>query len=305
MGGTTVSPVLEGMVAIVTGAGRGIGREHALLLAALGAAVVVNDLGGQTNGEGTSSGPAHQVAAEIGTAGGCAVADDSDVSSSEGAQQLVDTALQAFGRLDVLVNNAGVLRDRTIVSLDDADWDRSIQVNLRGHFIPLRAAARHWRQRSKAGESVAASVINTSSESGVFANAGQANYAAAKSAVATLTEVASKELIGYGVRTNAILPRARTRLTEGFTPPPKPGRFDRWDPANVSPFVAYLATTQCPLNGHVFMVGGGVVQRALPWSLDADWKLECDGRWSVPDLVAAVERRGMPSNDGRLTGGIR
>jgi NAD(P)-dependent dehydrogenase (short-subunit alcohol dehydrogenase family) len=293
------------MVAIVTGAGRGIGREHAMLLAALGAAVVVNDLGGQTNGDGSSSGPAHQVAAEISTAGGQAVADDSDVSSSDGAQQLVDTALRSFGRLDVLVNNAGVLRDRTIVNLDDTDWDRSIQVNLRGHFMPLRAVARHWRQQSKAGESVAASIVNTSSESGVFANAGQANYAAAKSAVATLTEVASKELIGYGVRTNAILPRARTRLTERFTPPPKSDRFDRWDPANVSPFVAYLATNDCPLNGHVFMVGGGVVQRALPWTLDTEWKVECDGRWSVPDLAAAVYKRGLPNNDGRLTGNVR
>jgi NAD(P)-dependent dehydrogenase (short-subunit alcohol dehydrogenase family) len=298
-------PVLAGRVAIVTGAGRGIGREHAMLFAALGAGVVVNDLGGQQNGEGVSVAPASEVAAAITDAGGEAVAVTSDVSTSDGAEELVESAISAFGRLDVLVNNAGILRDRVIVNLDDADWDRSIQVNLRGHFMPLRAAARHWRHRSKSGETVAASVINTSSESGVFANAGQANYAAAKSAVATLTEVAGKELVSYGVRTNAILPRARTRLTERIAPQPRADRFDRWDPANVSPFVAYLATVSCPLNGQLFVVGGGLVQRVMPWSLDPDWKLEASGRWSVAALAAAVSDRGAPSDAGRLTGNIR
>ena len=296
---------LRGRVAVVTGAGRGIGREHALLLASEGAAVVVNDLGGSSSGHGSSSEPAQAVVDEIIDAGGAAVADGSDVSTSEGADQLVASAVKAFGRLDVLVNNAGILRDGPIVNLDDSDWEVSIRVNLRGHFMPLRAAARYWRSASKEGRPVAASVINTSSESGLFANAGQANYAAAKSAIATLTEVASKELARYRVRTNAILPRARTRLTESLTPLPKAGRFDRWDPANVSPFVAYLATPDCPLNGHVFLVGGSLVQRVKPWSLDPSWMLETDHRWSVRELGSSVEEIGPPDNSDRLTGMVR
>jgi NAD(P)-dependent dehydrogenase (short-subunit alcohol dehydrogenase family) len=296
---------LQGRVAVVTGAGRGIGREHALLLASQGAAVVVNDLGGSSSGDGSSSKPAQAVADEIVDAGGAAVIDCGDVSTSEGADQLVATAVEAFGHLDVLVNNAGILRDGAIVNLDDTDWDLSICVNLRGHFMPLRAAARYWRSECKQGRPVVASVINTSSESGVFANAGQANYAAAKSAIATLTEVASKELARYHVRTNAILPRARTRLTESLTPLPKADRFDRWDPANVSPFVAYLAMPECPLNGHVFLVGGSLVQRVKPWSLDPTWRLETDRRWSVRELCAVVDEIGAPDSSDRLTGMVR
>lgn len=296
---------LRGRVAVVTGAGRGLGREHALLLASEGAAVVVNDLGGSSAGEGSSYLPAQAVVDEIERAGGSAVLDCGDVSTSEDAERMVATAVDTFGRLDILVNNAGILRDGVIVNLDDNDWDLSIRVNLRGHFLPLRAAARYWRSECKGGRPVAASVINTSSESGVFANAGQANYAAAKSAIATLTEVASKELARYYVRTNAILPRARTRLTESLTPLPAPGRFDRWDPSNVSPFVGYLATSECPLSGHVFLVGGAVVQRVKPWSLDPSWKLEAGHRWSVRELAEAVDGIGIPDSSDRLTGNIR
>ncbi|MWA03205.1 SDR family NAD(P)-dependent oxidoreductase [Actinomadura sp. LD22] len=291
---------LDGLVAVVTGAGRGIGREHALLLAAEGAAVVVNDLGGAADGTGAERSPAEQVADEIRAAGGRAVANADDVADSAGAARVAETALREFERLDVLVNNAGILRDRVLVNLSDEDWDRVVRVNLRGTFLTTRAAAAHWRERSKAGEQVRASVVNTSSESGVFGNPGQANYAAAKAAVASLTQVASKELARYGVRVNAILPQARTRLTEGAFGDALAGRegeFDRWDPANVSPFVAYLAGPSTEITGEVFIVGGSRVQRVRPWERDPGWKLQTEGRWTVADLEKAVAGAGVPRGE--------
>jgi NAD(P)-dependent dehydrogenase (short-subunit alcohol dehydrogenase family) len=291
---------LAGRVAVVTGAGRGIGREHALLLAAEGAAVVVNDLGGAQDGTGSAGGPAEEVAGEIRSHGGQAVANSDDVADATGAQRIVDTALGEFGRLDVVVNNAGILRDRVLVNLTEDDWDLVVRVNLRGTFLVTRAAANHWRERSKAGERLAASVVNTSSESGVFGNPGQANYAAAKAAVASLTQVAAKELQRYGVRVNAILPQARTRLTEsafGDALAAK-GDFDRWDPGNVSPFVAYLAGPECELTGEVFVVGGSRVQRVRPWERDPEWTLRTDGRWTVDGLRAAVAAAGVPQGQG-------
>jgi len=228
-----------------------------------------------------------------------------DVATAAGADALVRTAVERFGRLDALINNAGILRDGVIVNLSEDDWDRVVSVNLRGQFLPLQAAARYWRERSKAGESVDAAIVNTSSESGVFGNAGQANYAAAKAAVASLAEVASKELSRYGVRTNTILPRARTRLTEAMVPPPRTDRFDKWDPANVSPFVGYLVRPGCKINGQVFLVGGGLVQRVAPWSLDPDWKLTSEGRWNPEELAEAVDLAGLPDNTGRITGNVR
>ena len=296
---------LDGRVAIITGAGRGIGREHALLFAREGAHIVVNDLGGRGDGEGSSDTPAMEVVGEITRAGGQAVANDSDVATADGSDALVDCALGTFGRLDILVNNAGILRDRVLVNMSDEDWDMSLRVNLRGHFMPLRAAAQYWRTQSKAGERVVARVVNTASESGVFANSGQANYAAAKSAVATLTEVAAKELDRYQVRVNAILPRARTRLTADLTPPAKGDQFDKWDPANVSPFVAYLSSTECEFTGQVFLVGGALIQRVAPWSLDPEWVLEGSERWQLSDLVTRVRGMSPPSNEGRRTGLIR
>ena len=287
---------LDGQVAVVTGAGRGIGREHALLLAAEGAAIVVNDLGGAQDGTGAEGSPAQDVAAEIVAGGGRAVANGGDVADAAGAQRIVDTALAEFGRLDIVINNAGILRDRVLVNLTEDDWDLVVRVNLRGTFLVTKAAANHWRGRSKAGEEVRASVVNTSSESGVFGNPGQANYAAAKAAVATLTQVAAKELARYGVRVNAILPQARTRLTEGAfgdSLAAKDG-FDRWDPANVSPFVAYLAGSSCPISGEVFVVGGSRVQRVRPWERDPGWKLQTEGRWTVTDLEKAVADAGVP-----------
>lgn len=296
---------LEGRVIAITGAGRGIGREHALFLAAHGARLVVNDLGGGTDGAGSDAGPAQQLADEIHAAGGAAVANTDDVADSAGADRLVATAVEAFGSLHGLVNNAGILRDKTLVNMPDEDWDVSIRVNLRGTFAPTRAAARFWRDRAKAGDAVDAAVVTTSSESGVFANAGQSNYAAAKAGVAALTEVWHKELGRYGVRVNGILPRARTRLTEAIVGGPKEAAFDRWDPANVSPFVAFLLSDACTFSGQVFLVAGGRVQRVAPWSLDPAWKLDNEGRWDLDGLASAVEAAGAPQNGERDTGAVR
>jgi len=214
-----VSPSLEGRTVIITGAGRGIGREHALFLASHGAQLVINDLGGGSDGTGRDAGPAQQLAEEIVAAGGMAVANDDDVASSDGALRLVDTAIEAFGDLHALVNNAGIIRDRTLFNMTDDDWDVSIRVNLRGTFAPSRAAARYWRDRSKAGREVSGSIVNTSSESGVFANAGQSNYAAAKAGVAALTEVWSSER-GPGASTPTGSSRATARGTSTTSPPP-------------------------------------------------------------------------------------
>lgn len=290
---------LDGTVAVVTGAGRGIGREHALLLATEGAKVVVNDLGGAHDGTGAQAGPAQQVVDEITAAGGDALANGDDVADAAGAKRVVDAAVDHFGRLDAVVNNAGVLRDRVLINIEDEDWDVVLRVNLRGTFLVTRAAGQYWRAESKAGREVRASIVSTSSESGVFGNPGQANYAAAKAGVASLTQVASKELGRYGVRANAILPQARTRLTEatfGDAMSPKEGKFDRFDPANVAPFVAYLSSPACEISGEVFLVGGSRVQRVRPWELDPDWKLSTEGRWTVQDLEKAVIEAGVPKS---------
>lgn len=235
---------LDGRVAVITGAGRGLGREHALRLAAEGAAIVVNDLGSSSDGAGTDDGPAAAVVAEIETLGGAAIANSDDVTQEEGSDALIASAIDAFGAVHVLVNNAGILRDRTIVSMSAAEWDDVVRVHLRGHFLPTRAAARFWRERSKAGEPIAASVINTVSTSGLFGQPGQANYGAAKSGIATFSLIADAELSRYGVRVNAVCPAGRTRLVlqtpaaaEALAPP-EDGSFDPHDPANVSPFVA-------------------------------------------------------------------
>jgi NAD(P)-dependent dehydrogenase (short-subunit alcohol dehydrogenase family) len=288
---------LDGAVVAVTGAGRGIGREHALLLAAEGAKVVVNDLGGAQDGTGAETGPAQQVVEEIHAAGGTAVASGDDVAEPDGAQRVIQTAIDAFSRLDAIVNNAGVLRDRVLVNLTEDDWDVVVRVNLRGTFLVTRAAARYWRDQHKAGDQVRAAVVNTSSESGVFGNPGQANYAAAKAGIASLTQVAAKELARYGIRVNAILPQARTRLTEstfGDAMAPKAGKFDRWHPGNVAPFAAYLCCPSCEISGEVFLVGASRVQRVRPWELDPEWKLSADGRWSVDGLEKAVVEAGVP-----------
>ena len=296
---------LDGRVAIVTGAGRGLGREHALLLAAEGASVVVNDLGGGPDGSGADASPAQQVVSEITAAGGRAVANSDDVTTAEGADGLIRQAIDEFGALHVLVNNAGILRDRTIVNMTDAEWDDVIRVHLRGHFMPTRAAARYWREQSKAGAALQPSLINTTSTSGLFSNPGQANYGAAKTGIATLTVIAQRELGRYGVKANAIAPAARTRLTlatpgitDAIATTPDEG-FDPMDPANVSPFVAYLATADCPIQGRVFFVAGGGIHLFQPFAIIDS--VQKDGRWTVAELQEQAARLAdVPFELGRL-----
>ncbi|HTT87857.1 MAG TPA: SDR family oxidoreductase [Acidimicrobiales bacterium] len=281
---------LDNRVAIITGAGRGIGREHALLFAAEGAKVVVNDLGGGVDGSGDDRNPAEQVVDEIRVLGGEAVANDDDVADWEGGRRLVAAAVDAFGGLDVLVNNAGILRDKMLVNMSAEEWDSVVHVHLKGHFVPTRHAAAYWREKAKEGRTVRASVVNTSSTSGLLGNPGQTNYGAAKAGIAAFTVIAAAELGRYGVRVNAIAPAARTRMTEQ-TPglgdivkaPSDPAAFDIWNPANVSPVVAYLAAESCPLSGKVLFVQGGIVRDFRPWTMvDA---LQKDDRWTVAELT--------------------
>ncbi len=286
---------LDGRVAIITGAGRGIGREHALLFAKEGAKVVVNDLGGSLEGSGEDRSAAQQVADEIIALGGEAVANTDNVADWDGGQRLIQSAIDAFGDLHVLVNNAGILRDRVLINMTEEEWDSVIHVHLKGHFVPTRHAAAYWRERSKAGETVNASVINTSSTSGLLGNPGQANYGAAKAGIAAFTIICAQELSRYGVRVNAIAPAARTRMTEAtpglsdIVQAPGADQFDSWDPSNISPAVAYLATESCPATGKTFFVQGGTVQLMTPWQMGE--KVEKQARWEVSDL--ANEMKGI------------
>ena len=286
---------LDGRVAIITGAGRGLGREHALLFASEGAKVVVNDLGGDMRGEGADRAAAQVVADEIKAAGGEAVANVENVAEWGGAEALVKQAVDTFGDLHVLVNNAGILRDRVLVNMTEEEWDSVINVHLRGHFCPTRHAAAYWREQTKAGKEIKASIINTSSTSGLIGNPGQTNYGAAKAGIAMFSTIASMELVRYGVRSNAIAPAARTRLTEatpGFDqvikPPEDPSQFDVWDPANVSPLVAYLATEDCPFNGQAFFVQGGSVRLFKPYTMEET--VQKDGRWDVDELATEMKK---------------
>lgn len=282
---------LEGRVAVITGAGRGIGREHALLFAAQGASVVVNDLGGSNSGDGEDAGPAHEVVAEIRATGGTAVANTENVATWGGAQSLIQQAIDEFGRLDVVVNNAGILRDCFIPTMAESDWDAVIAVHLKGHFSVLRHAAEYWKAQSKAGEQPNAAVINTASGSGTtIPNAGQANYGSAKAAIAALTLVAADELERYGVRVNAIAPIARTRLTLAtpgmgalMAEPEDEGEVDLFSPANISPLVAYLATEKCPITGRVYAVQGGAISQLAGWH-DVE-TIETDGLWRIDDIA--------------------
>jgi NAD(P)-dependent dehydrogenase (short-subunit alcohol dehydrogenase family) len=284
---------LDGRVAIITGAGRGIGREHALLFAAEGAKVVVNDLGGAVDGSGDDRTPAQQVVDELKTMGAEAIANDDDIADWEGGRRLVEAAVEAFGDLHVLVNNAGILRDKMLVNMSEQDWDSVIHVHLKGHFIPTRHAAAYWREKVKDGREVHAAIVNTSSTSGLLGNPGQTNYGAAKAGIAAFTVIAAQELSRYGVRVNAIAPAARTRMTEQ-TPglgdivkaPTDPAKFDVWSPSNISPLVAYLSTETCPLTGQVLFVQGGQVRLFQNWTMTAT--LEKHDRWTVAELAEQV-----------------
>jgi NAD(P)-dependent dehydrogenase (short-subunit alcohol dehydrogenase family) len=278
-------PNLTSKVAIVTGAGRGIGRGHALALAAAGAKVVVNDLGGSLAGEGSDLSPAQQVVEEIHAAGGEAAADGENVADFAGAGRLVQHAVDVFGRLDILVNNAGILRDRMLVNMTEDEWDAVIAVHLKGHFSTTRHAAAHWRERSKAGEDVRARVVNTSSPSGVFGNVGQTNYGAAKAGIAMFTVIAAQELGRYGVTVNCLAPNARTRMTEETFEMDAPAEgFDPLDPANMSPVVVALCADEAQgITGQVFHVWGGAVNALQGWT--AGEMFQSDDGWDADGLL--------------------
>jgi NAD(P)-dependent dehydrogenase (short-subunit alcohol dehydrogenase family) len=286
-----MAPICEGRVVIVTGAGRGIGRQHALELARQGAKVVVNDLGVSDAGEGATSGPAEEVVQEIRALGGDAIANGSDVADWDQAEDLIREAVHTYGRLDAVVNNAGFVRDRMFVSCSEAEWDAVIRVHLKGHFCVSRHAAAYWRQQVKAGEPVDARIVNTSSGAGVFGSVGQSSYSAAKAGIATLTLVQAAELGRYGVTSNAICPIARTRMTEGAfgdaMKKPDAG-FDVNDPANVSPFVAWLASEQsASVTGRVWEVFGGTI--TVLDGYRRDQTIEIDARWDASKIGGAVQ----------------
>ncbi|MCW2767974.1 MAG: putative short-chain type dehydrogenase/reductase [Nocardioides sp.] len=289
-----MSKLLEGRVAIVTGSGRGIGRAHALELAAHGAAVVVNDFGVSLAGEGTGESPAEEVVAEIRAAGGQAVTNGADVADFEQAAAMVQQAIDEFGGLDILVNNAGFVRDRMLVNTSEEEWDAVIRVHLKGHFAPLRHAGAYWRTESKEGRTRAARVINTSSGAGLQGSVGQATYSAAKAGIAGLTLVAAQELGRYGVTVNAIAPVARTRMTEGAFPEMMAapdgqdgGGFDAMDPANNSPVVAWLASAEAgDVTGRVIEIEGGKITLENCWSHGPAQDL--GSRWEASQVGPAL-----------------
>jgi len=255
----------EGRVCVVTGAGRGLGREYALSLARHGAKVVVNDLGGNRDGTGADAGPAQEVANEIKALGGEAVSNTDDISSWDGAAGLIQQAIDSFGRLDVLINNAGILRDRMIFSMTEEEWDAVIRVHLKGTFAPSHHAAAYWRERSKAGETLDARLINTTSVSGLYANVGQTNYGAAKAGIAALTQIAAQELGRYGVTANCIAPGALTRLTGDLGNLSDEIR-QNFAPTWVAPVVTWLASSDsADVTGQVVEASGLVLAVAEGW----------------------------------------
>ena len=284
--------LLEGKVAIVTGAGRGLGRSHAHLLAAEGAAVLVNDLGGEWDGSGADPRAASETTAEIVTAGGRAAANFDDVADWEGAQHMINQAIETFGRLDILVCNAGFVRDRTVFNMSEEEWDSVIRVHLKGHFVPTRWATAYWRERFKAtGEPVGARIVYTASEAGLFGNSGQPNYSAAKAGIASLGVVVARETKRFGVTCNTINPRARTRMTLNTFGADqlgaRAGEFDVNDPDNVSPWVAYLCSDHAAdITGQTFVVGGDTVALMEGWRRVGRIRKGKD-RWTPAELVTA------------------
>jgi NAD(P)-dependent dehydrogenase (short-subunit alcohol dehydrogenase family) len=282
--------ICKGRVVIVTGAGRGLGREHALEFARQGAKVVVNDLGAELDGTGRSGGPAQVVVDQIVAAGGEAVVNGDDVADWDGAARMVQCAIDTFGGLDVLVNNAGFVRDRMVVSATEDEWDAVVRVHLKGHFCTTRHASAYWREQNKAGVEVDARIVNTSSGAGLLGSIGQAAYSAAKAGIATLTLIEAAELGRYGVTANAIAPSARTRMTEGvFTDmmAPVESGFDAMDPANVSPLVVWLGSAESrDVTGRVFEVEGGIVGVADGWHHGP--RRDKGDRWDPAELGPVV-----------------
>ena len=263
-----MSRMCEGRVCIVTGAGRGIGREHALMLASKGAKLVVNDVGGSVDGSGADIGPAQQVVNEIKAMGGEAVANTDSVASWEGAQRMVNQAVETFGDLHVLINNAGILRDRVLANMTEEEWDSVIAVHLKGTFAPARWAAAYWREKAKAGEVLDNRIINTSSVSGIYGNPGQTNYGAAKAGIAAFTQIAARELLRYGVTVNAIAPGALTRMTEGLAGMGERNEEERerMNPRWIAPLACWLASTQSKgVTGRVIEVSGQTLAIAEGW----------------------------------------
>ena len=286
-----MSAICENRVVIVTGAGRGIGRAHALEFARQGARVIVNDVGAELDGSGGSDGPVGEVLASIRAAGGVAIASAEDVADWDGAGRLVGAALREWGRLDVVVNNAGILRDRMFASGSPEEWDAVMRVHLRGHFCTSRHASAHWREQSKAGKRVDARIINTSSGAGLLGSVGQSAYSAAKAGIAALTLVQAAELARYGVTANAIAPAARTRMTEAVfaqtMAKPEPGRFDAMAPENVAPLVVWLGSAEShAVTGRVFEVEGGKISLADGWRHGPG--IDKGSRWEPDEIGAAV-----------------
>ncbi len=276
---------------VITGAGRGIGRGHALEFARQGAKVVVNDIGAAIDGTGSSDGPAGEVVDTIRAMGGEAVANGDDVADWDGAERLVRTAIDTFGGLDVVVNNAGFLRDRMLVSTSEEEWDAIMRVHLKGHFCPSRHASAYWREQAKAGEAVDARIINTSSGAGLLGSVGQGNYSAAKAGIATLTLVQAAEMGRYGVTANAIAPAARTRMTEAVfadtMAAPEEGAFDAMAPENVAPLVVWLGSSQSSdVTGRVFEVEGGIIGVADGWRSGP--RVDKGDRWDPAEVGDAV-----------------
>jgi len=282
--------LLDGKVAIVTGAGRGIGREEAMLMASEGATILVNDVGASTAGEGSDQSPAEQVVEEIEKLGGTAAPDYTNVASFADTEQMIRGAAEKFGRLDILVNNAGILRDRMLVNMSEEEWDAVMAVHLKGTFNCAKHAASYWRELSKAGEDVRGRIINTSSPSGLYGNVGQSNYGAAKAGIASFTVIAAQELKRYGVTVNAISPSARTRMTQqafGEIAAPDEG-FDPFGPENIAPIVAYLATDDAAgITGQVFGVQGGSIALLQGWIPSKVIRKE--ETWEPAELIDAIE----------------
>jgi 3-oxoacyl-[acyl-carrier protein] reductase len=284
--------LLEGKVAIVTGAGRGLGRAEALDLSKQGATVVVQDLGVALDGSNPDDDPANQVVAEIEAAGGTAVSNFGDVSDYEYAKALIDDTVQRFGDVNIIVNNAGILRDRMLFNMEEAEWDAVIRVHLKGHFSTMRHAAAHWRQRAKDGQDVFGRVINTTSEAALFGSPGQPNYAAAKAGIMSLTTSMANAMVKYGVTANAIAPRARTLMTTSsmgdmFAAPEDESAFDVWAPENVAPLVSFLASPQAArVTGQVFIVWGNQV--SLLQGPRVEERFETEGAWTAEGLADAL-----------------